>query len=200
MEWGRTTTSTALLEGLLRDDDSTIWAEFDDRYRPILLAFARKLGCDEEDAHDVAQETLTQFVRDYRRGMYDRTKGRLSSWILGIAHHRALDVHRRRGRRAEHRGDSAFLHLSKPDELERAWNEECRAAIIQRALRDMVRLRNMNERTVEAFRRQAFDQQDPKTVASDLGMTEQAAYLAKHRCLKAMREIISELTIAYELL
>jgi len=73
----RTTTTTALLDGLHDPANEEVWREFDTRYRPIILGFAVKLGLSDEDAADVAQDTLARFVQEYRAGRYDRTRGRL---------------------------------------------------------------------------------------------------------------------------
>ena len=59
-----TRTTTALLEGLLEQTNDETWREFDARYRPIIVAFARRVGLGETDAADVAQETLLRFVRE----------------------------------------------------------------------------------------------------------------------------------------
>ncbi len=92
-------TTTALLEALHDPACEQVWQEFDGRYRPVIIALALHLGLRHDEASEVAQETLSQFVRDYLAGRYDRGRGRLRSWILGIARHRILDVQRHRQRR-----------------------------------------------------------------------------------------------------
>ena len=99
-----TTTTTQLLEALFGPGEEAVWREFDARYRPIIFAFARELGVAAEDAADVAQQTLTEFLRDYRAGKYDRRRGRLRAWIIGIARHRVLDTLRQRTRNQAVRG------------------------------------------------------------------------------------------------
>ena len=91
-----TRTTTALLEGLRDSENAILWEAFDRRYRPILVGFARNLGLDEVDAADVAQETLSRFVQEYREGRYDRSRGRLGAWLVGIARYRILDLRRKR--------------------------------------------------------------------------------------------------------
>ena len=75
-----------------------------------------------EDAADVAQETLTDFLRDYRAGKYDRRRGRLRSWISGIARHRVLDTLRQRARNQATRGESAFDELPDDARLTAIWD------------------------------------------------------------------------------
>ena len=111
----RTTTTTALLEGLFNADDGVVWQVFDERYRPIMVGIGRRLGLSDSEAEDVAQETLLQFLRDYRANRYDRDKGRLRGWIAGITRHRVIDYQRKRGRRKEKSGGLSSL-LEVPDE------------------------------------------------------------------------------------
>ena len=98
-----TRTTTALLEALLDPADDEVWQDFDRRYRPILIAFAQRLGLPDEDA---AQDTLTRFVRSYREGKYDRDRGRLRSWIIGIARHCIYDIHQHRATNPKRGGNT----------------------------------------------------------------------------------------------
>ena len=82
-----TLTTTQLLEGLADPANQAVWQVFDARYRPVLLAFARRLDLSAEDAADVAQEALTRFMTALREGRFDRDRGRLRSWMVGIARH-----------------------------------------------------------------------------------------------------------------
>lgn len=58
-------TSTSLLAGLMNPDNRTIWRQFVERYRPVILRYARRLGLADEDAQDTAQETLLAFAAAY---------------------------------------------------------------------------------------------------------------------------------------
>ena len=80
-----TITSTTLLDGLKDQGNAPVWSEFCTRYRPVIVAFARRLGMSEDDAQDAAQEALITFAAAYREGKYSRDKGRLRSWLLTLA-------------------------------------------------------------------------------------------------------------------
>ena len=79
------TTTTQLLNDLRDTANRQAWGLFDERYRPIIHAVAIRLGLRPEDAADVAQQTIADFIKDYQRGQYDRGKGRLRDWLKGIA-------------------------------------------------------------------------------------------------------------------
>lgn len=188
-------TATELLCGLHDSDNAAAWEEFDHRYRPILVGFLRRMGLNESDAADVAQETLTCFVRDYRAERYDRDQGRLRSWLVGIARFRLLDLRRETARRREFRGESAMAGLSSPttaddSQAESVWDEEERRVIFERAVSEMRQTARFSVRTIEAFDRVVLGREPVETVASQLGLTAQEIYNAKNRVVERLREIV----------
>ena len=86
-------TSTTFLEQL-KDPKAAVWVEFDKQYRPVLLAAARRSGLADSRADDAVQATFTTFYEKCRNGEYDREKGRLRSWLLGIAQYKFIEAYR----------------------------------------------------------------------------------------------------------
>ncbi len=192
-------TSTALLEGLFDARNNEVWEEFDARFRPIITGFAHHLGLPPEDAADVAQETLAQFLKDYRAGKYDRSRGRLHSWITGIARNRISDLRRRWATRREQRGASAIADLSDQEHLSRIWDAECRQTVLRRAMDELRDNTKLGPRTIQAFELIAFEERAPAEVAAELTMSLESVYAAKHRCLAQLRAILARLNEIYEL-
>lgn len=182
-------TTTALLEGLQASGNRAAWEEFDRRYRPILVAFLRRSGLHESDAEDVAQDTLTCFVRDYAAGRYDRGQGRLRAWLIAIARYRLADLRRAVGRRRERRGESAIDALPEEDDAERIWDEEERRVIFESAFRELRESSRFRERTLEAFDRVVLKREPIESVCSQLDLTQQEIYNAKNRVVERLREI-----------
>lgn len=183
------TTTTALLDALRDPAQATVWTTFDTRYRPIILGVARNLGLDEHDAADVAQEALTQFLKDYRAGKYQRGRGRLRSWIIGIVKHRVADVRRDRVRRRELHGESVIAALPADDALEQLWDAEQRAAVLRDAFAELRRGTRTSDDSLRAFERLCFDQRPAADVAAELGMTTHDVYMAKNRVMDRLRAI-----------
>jgi RNA polymerase sigma-70 factor (ECF subfamily) len=183
-------TNTSLLAGLRDRSNDACWGEFFTRYQPLLVAFGRKLGLTETDAHDAAQETLMAFVSAYREGGYDREKGRLRTWLMGIASHKIRDLQRKRGREkvvADNPGSTAFLNKIPDDEaVSQIWDAEWHESIIKRCLEEV--RRQVKPRTMEAFELFALQGLSAEQVAQKLGMTENAVWIAKNRVLTRMRE------------
>jgi RNA polymerase sigma-70 factor (ECF subfamily) len=196
------TTTTALLDSLKDAANAPVWQEFDARYRPILHGFARKLGLQEEDAADVAQQALAEFVRDYRLGRYERGKGRLSSWLITIARNRAMDMHRSGGRRRDWRGQSAFEQVegARPPEAvqdpasdDAAWETERRQAVLALALTKLREESKTSDNTIRAFELTAIRGVPSDAAARECGMTVDEVYVAKNRVTKRLRDIVAQL-------
>lgn len=192
-------TTTALLEGLFDTGNKAVWEEFNARYSPVILAVARRVGLGEQDAADVTQETLIRFLQEYKAGKYDRSRGRLRSWIVGIAKYRIADLRRAKARHREWRGESAFDVLPDDDEMGKMWDEECRREILRRAFRELRETTKLDERTIGVFERLCLDQLKPADVAKETGMSIDTVYKAKQRCMEQLKGIIGRLDEAYEI-
>jgi RNA polymerase sigma-70 factor, ECF subfamily len=192
-------TTTALLDGLLADENPRFWQEFDSRYRPIIRGFALKLGLSYADAEDVTQESLVRFIKYYRLGKYDRARGRLTSWLVAIAQNCIFDLQHSKAGRLERRGESAMLDLSDSSALDQLFDDETRRVVLDRAMAELRTTTRLDERTIRAFQMVALQQ---RTVADAVAETELSAdsiYAAKHRCLSALREILTRLNTVYEI-
>ncbi|MHC5115066.1 MAG: RNA polymerase sigma factor [Planctomycetota bacterium] len=193
-----TRTTTMLLEGLFDTDDRLAWGEFDARYRPILLAFARRLGLGETDAFDVAQETLLQFVKEYRAGRYDRERGRLRSWLIGIARYRIASLRRTGARRPAAPAGSAILALPDEAELTNVWESERRMVVLQEALNELRSKTKLSEQTLKAFEMLVIRQMPVSAIAEELEISAHDVYLAKSRVAARLREIVERLERAFD--
>jgi len=180
----------------LRDQgNDQIWTDFCTRYQPLLLSFARKLGLTEHDAQDAAQEALLAFAEAYREGKYDRDKGRLRKWLLGIAAFKIRDVQRRHGREIAlaETDDKTGLIGGLPDEhsMGQLWEAEWHRAIIGQCM-DQVR-GQFEPATLEAFELFVLQEWPAEKVASHLNISANAVFKAKRRVLSRIREAYSYL-------
>jgi len=184
-------TSTTLLAGLRNPQDQAAWERFSERYRPLVIRFARGLGLSGHDAQDAAQETMAAFFKAYRDGSYDREKGRLRSWLFGIAHRKVIDLRRRRAREVvvtDKSDASAFLgNVESSCEAEQIWEQEWQAAVL-RACMDEIR-REVKPETFQAFDLYVLRQKPAEEVMAHLGVTRHALHCAKSRILGRLREL-----------
>jgi RNA polymerase sigma-70 factor (ECF subfamily) len=191
-----TVTSTLLLEGLRTAHNQTIWQQYVDRYRPVLIAHARRVGVSAADAEDVAQESLAAFCQAYRAGKYEREKGRLRDWFFGIARNQLRNWCRRRGER-EIRvvgpgEESAILRgIPGEDMWAQAWEQEWRDAVLRQCLEEV--RGEVDAKTFSAFELFASQGLPAQQVAERLGMSANAVFIAKHRVLRRIRELLPEM-------
>ena len=187
-----TQTSTTLLEGLADSGDQGAWRKFDARYRPLVLAVARRLGLQNSDAEDAAQETMTAFVQAYRQRQFDRQKGSLKDWLRGFAYHKVRDLQRRRGRQEKPLVDKTdatrFLNQIEDKDVEAVWDEEWDNAILRQCFEEVRQA--VEPRTFEAFRLLVLEEWPAKRVASHLQVTEDVVYQSKSRILARVRELL----------
>lgn len=179
-----TVTSTTLLEGLRDPANRTLWQAWVERYRPVVVRTAGRLGLSADDAEDVAQNALLAFSEAYRAGRYDRGRGRLRSWLFGFVHNH---VRRVRGARAEAVIVDEGPEPAAPDELEAAWRDEWQAAVLRECL-DVLR-REVEPATFGAFELFVLRELPARDVARRLELSENAVYGAKRRCLRRLREL-----------
>jgi len=191
-----TRTSTQLLADLHDPAKADAWGLFSHRYRPIVVAFARRNGLQEANAEDVAQETMAEFLRAYREGRYDRSRGsRLRDWLKGIAANRVRESLRKRARTKERQppeseSQTDFLARVPDEKALDGWNEEWQTHILSMCLR--VAQSEFDSTTSEAFEMYAVRQIDAADVASHLNMSRNAVYIAKSRVLARLHELFAD--------
>lgn len=189
------TTSTILLQGIRDPRNGPAWEQFDSRYRPVLLMTARRLGLNPQDAEDAAQETLASFAEAYRRQRFDRDKGRLRSWLLGIARHKIHDVYRRRARRelleADRPATTGFLDKVTDERIDTIYETEWQRALLRACLQE-VRYQ-VEPKTFEAFELVALKQWSAADVATHLEISRDSVYQSKSRVLAHMCRLREEL-------
>ena len=190
-------TTTLLLERLRAPGDELAWSQFDLRFRGVLMATGLRLGLAQLDAEEAAQETMLQAFRDFRAGKYDRSRGRLSSWILGIAHHRITDIQRRRGAHTRFsEQDSSSSHI-QVDRLADAFEAELERQIFQEGWRIVCEEGDIAPRTLLAFELTALRGVPPAAAAAECGISVDQVYVAKHRVAQRLQAAIELIDCSY---
>jgi RNA polymerase sigma factor (sigma-70 family) len=190
-----TMTSTILLEGLKRTANQTVWSDYVDRYRPLILSYARRVGLADADAEDLAQQVLLTFADAYRAGRYDRSKGRLRSWLFGIAKTTLRNHNHRKGREprvlAGTTAENLIDQLPREGRLSEIWEDEWRQAVLHQCLVEVGR--EVEPSTLRAFELFARKGWPAEQVAAELNMSENAVYGAKRRVLGRIRELLPQI-------
>lgn len=195
MEWQTTTTmewqtTTTILHRLRDYENREAWERLLERFRPPIIAFARRLGLSVADAEDAAQETLLAFAEGFRRGAYDPARGRLSRWLFGIAYRQALGQRRAAGRDGPGADPSFWAELPDEASASGTWDEEWEQTVLSQCL-DRVRC-EVEPTTFRAFELVVLEERPPNVAADELGVPIKTVYNAKHRLLSRIRELRCE--------
>jgi RNA polymerase sigma-70 factor (ECF subfamily) len=90
-----------------------------DHFAPRVKSYMKKLGAGEEDAEELAQETMLAVWR--KAATYDPARSAVSSWIFTIARNLRIDALRRDQRRSVDLADPLLQPAARPaadDQLE----------------------------------------------------------------------------------
>lgn len=175
-------TPVSLLERLRRPGERTAWDRFIELYTPLLYHWAGRLGLQGHNAADLVQDVFTILLQRLPEFTYDPQK-RFRNWLWTILLNRWRESYRRRVPAAL--GD-AVLAVEVPDPLDDLAEQEYRRYLVGRALEIMKA--EFQPTTWQACWEHVVSGRCAADVAAQLGMTEGAVYVAKHRVLRRLRK------------
>lgn len=184
-------TSFSLLDRLRHEPGETAWRRMVDLYSPLIRGWLRRYALREQDADDLVQDVLAIVVRKMPEFERQPRVGSFRRWLRNITVNCLRDFWRHQRFRPKATGDGEFGRvldqLEDPDsDLSKLWDKEHDDEVI-RQLMERIRPR-FEERTWQAFRRVAIEGTPVDQVASDLGMTANAIFIAKSRVLHQLRQ------------
>ncbi len=188
-------TTTTLLAHLSDHSDGAAWRRLVDRFHEPVRRFAERTGVQSHDADDIAQEAILEFASAYRDGRYDRTKGRLSRWLFGIAWNHVLryrqSAARLNAKVVSGMGTDFWHDVADQNNAENVWEREWEEAVLRRC---MQRVRSeFAPDIVQAFEAAVADARPAAEVAAELHLSVKAIYNAKHRVLTRIRTLRAEI-------
>jgi RNA polymerase sigma-70 factor (ECF subfamily) len=183
-------TSPSLLDRLRGPRDDVAWQRMTEIYTPLIRGWlrrhARLANC---DADDVVQDVLAVVVR--RLPEFERERaGSFRTWLRSITVNCLRRFHRTRRRRPPATGDSDVAEMlnqlaDSESALSRLWDRE-HDEYVMRQLLELIRPR-VEPKTWQAFERVALRGEPAQQVASELGLTTNAVFIAKSRVLAKLR-------------
>jgi RNA polymerase sigma-70 factor (ECF subfamily) len=103
---------TALVTRVMSGDEAALEALYA-RYGRVSYALARRILGDEQLAQDVVQEVFLAVWKDAHR--FDAARGQVSTWLLTMTHHKAVDTVRREDKIRKRRQTADVLDLRESD-------------------------------------------------------------------------------------
>lgn len=154
-------------------------------YTPLIFTWGRRLGLQEHDAADLAQEVFVKLVLVLPTFIYDPHKG-FRRWLRTIAINTWRDRSKRRGDRPLPGDEAALAAVAAPDGMETFWEAEYRQRLVTQAMALMQA--DFQPATWKAFWEQVVSGRPAKDVAAELGLSRGAVYAAKFRVLDRLRQ------------
>jgi RNA polymerase sigma-70 factor (ECF subfamily) len=178
------TTPATLLTRLREARDETAWQRLVHLYTPLLFFWARRCGESEHEAADLVQEVFVALLQFLPSFQHDHTPGKFRSWLRTIMLNKLRDRKRR-----EARADKVLAQVGVepelPDGAEAFWETEYRQELSRRALR-LIQT-EFAPTTWKACWETVVHGRSTEEVAQELGITENAVYVAKCRVLRRLR-------------
>ncbi len=124
----------ALVTRVLSGEDAALEALYR-RYGRVAYSLARRILGDDQLAQDVVQEVFLTVWKDAHR--FDAARGQVSTWLLTMTHHKAVDSVRKEDNLRKRRQPADVLDLTESDSRvdEDVWasvkRDRVRAALVE---------------------------------------------------------------------
>jgi RNA polymerase sigma-70 factor (ECF subfamily) len=170
--------------------DEAAWDRFVDLYTPLLFLWARRCGENDHDAADLVQEVFVTLVQTLPTFRYDPAAGKFRGWLRTLMLNKLRDRKRR-----ESRLEKALANRSPGPEMadpaEEFGEAEYRRQLARRALQLMQA--DFEPATWKACWETIVQERPTDEVARELGVSENAVYLARCRVLRRLRRELNGL-------
>jgi RNA polymerase sigma-70 factor, ECF subfamily len=183
------------LLGRAGEGQSDAWAELDRLYRPFVMTWFGSQGL-REIAEDLTQDVMLALAQELPKFQHAQRTGAFRNWLRTVCLHRLLNHRRARSSREGAVGGTSFLEqmheAAAPDDAAAAhWDREHTQAVLQFLFAKLST--EFDSKTIAAFRQVTIDECLAADVATELGMSAGAVYVAKSRVLRRLREMAADL-------
>ncbi len=183
-------TRESLILRLPDKNDVQAWDEFVTIYRPLVYRLARAKGLQAADADELVQEVLVAVSRAVSRWEPDADRGRFRDWLFRISRNLMINYLTRKKHLPLGSGDSGIEQLlhTQADRFTKQSNFfdiEYQREVFRLVAADVSS--EVSERIWQAFWRSSVENQSIESVASQLGMSSGAVYIARSRVMARLR-------------
>jgi RNA polymerase sigma-70 factor (ECF subfamily) len=182
-------TRATLLSRVRDPADAAAWAEFQDRYRDLLLRFTLSRGLQLADAEDAVQTVFTALSRALPGFVYDPVKGRFRDYLFRCVRNAISAQHR------PNHAPSPLDHFDGParngdDPAEsQLWEKEWVAHHYRLAMNTL--RTTFDRQSIEVFEH-ALAGLSPAAIAERMRLSTEAVYKARQRVRARMQEIVAQ--------
>lgn len=212
-------TSTTLLRDIQEDVTSERWAEFVQRYWPMMEAFLAKRHVEADAREDIILVTLAALVKQLPNYRYSREEGKpFHNYLTGILEHKRLDAWKAKEQRknleqkfgewlvsngrirpaldydtGDEDGMGAIGVLATEGEPPGVSEADWKEAIVHIAMQQLLADEELSPRSRDIFRRTQLNHEPVEAVAESLMMTRAAVDQVNHRMRERLAVIAKRL-------
>jgi RNA polymerase sigma-70 factor (ECF subfamily) len=191
VDHGSAATSLGLLQGT-KGGDAEAWRRLVTLYSPLVAHWCRQWQVGQDDVGDISQEVFQAVATHMAQFRKERPGDTFRGWLRTIAHNKARDYFRKKGREPERDLDlhPSALPAAGPEASADPSEREAETRLLHRAL-EMIR-DDFQERTWQAFWRTAVEGHPAAEVATALSMSAGAVRVSRSRVLQRLREQLGD--------
>jgi RNA polymerase sigma factor (sigma-70 family) len=191
------TTRQSLVLRLRNLDDQEAWSEFVGIYEPLIYQLARRKGLQDADARNLCQEVFQAVAGAIEHWDPNPAKGRFRGWLFRITRNLLVNYFADQRRHGGGTGSTSIQQMLEARLAKDAQTEAEFAAEFQRQAFRWAAGQVKHEfarNTWEAFWKTGVENKGIEEVASELGVSVGAVYIARSRVLARLRERVQQLT------
>lgn len=185
-------TRVTLLRRITDPEDNHAWEEFTRLYAPMVYSFALARGLQHADAADLTQTTLASVARAIQGFEYDQSRGTFRSWLYTIVRRKLCDYFEARSRTPHGCGTTTTIKKIEdhpaPAEEEARWDAEFRRHVFHQAAERAKT--EFSPHVWSAFWKTSMEGKSAAEAGEELGMQPGAIYVARHRVIRRLHEIV----------
>ncbi|CAN5612696.1 sigma-70 family RNA polymerase sigma factor [soil metagenome] len=185
-------TRESLIARIANPDDQAGWAEFTTIYGPLVYSELRRRGFNHDDSEDLTQRVFVGVVRGMRNFRYSQERGRFRDWLGTIVRNESVLAWRNQQRHPMIHQPGELLDLTPAPSPDPEWLDAFHAHMLATALERCQP--RFEPATWSAFEQSWLQDKDAETVAAAHGREVEWVYVSKSRVLKALTEMIHEMT------
>jgi RNA polymerase sigma-70 factor, ECF subfamily len=185
-------TRSSLLVRLRNASDAEVWGIFHAQYQRLVFHVCLKAGLGQQDAEDVAQESMSAVAKAMPAFTLDRSKGSFRGWLRQITSHKVADFLRKKYREGAVRAElPESVFETRAEEItinETLWDEEWQSYLLHNAM-ETVGL-TASTTSMQIFHMSVVQGWSVEQIRATLGLNRAQVYVARYRIgLSVKREI-----------
>lgn len=179
-----TTTHSSLLVRLRTREDAAAWSRFVRIYTPLVHHWIVRLGVEQNHANDLVQEVFVTLLGKVSWIAVNRPTS-FRAWLRTVTVNKCRDFFRHQNRKVEPKLLQE-IEVAGCDTNQILTDEEYQAFVARAAMKLMKDA--FSESTWKACWEHVANGRSAKEVAAELGISENAVYLARGRVLTRLRQ------------